>query len=186
VKGNKNVRKFAKCQSRVTWNYSYSFSIPIALWNTIIRVCLVDFYQKCISQFIAFSYWSRNITISRCVSWQRELKQYDNNANPTTTFRLSLRAEYSTQIMYDAIMIAGMHTPAILDALRKSRWCSPSNITARAVPPATYLPVRRWSSWQQKYHMRVFNEFFVMDGHYRDHSFCILKSNATDRYFHPL
>jgi len=38
-----------------------------------------------------------------------------------TTFRLSLRAEYNTQIMYDAIMIAGMHTLAILDALRKSR-----------------------------------------------------------------
>jgi len=138
-------------------------------------MCLVDIYRKCISQFIALSHWSRNITISRCISWQRELKRYDNNANPTTTFRLSLRAEYSTQIMYDAIMIAGMHTPAILDELRKSRWCSPSNVTARAVPPATYLPVRRWSSWQQKYRMRIFNECFVTDGHYRDRSFCISK-----------
>lgn len=81
---------------------------------------------------------------------KRQKQHNDNYASPAT-FRLSLRAEYSTQIMYDAIMIAGTHIPATVDPPRRSRWCSPSNITAKAVPPATYLPVRRWSSWQQKY-----------------------------------
>lgn len=114
----------------------------------------------------------------------------ENSESSTTktmwgpTFRLSLRAEYSTQIMYDAIMIAGTHTPAMVDTPRKSRWYSPSSITARAIPPATYLPVRRWSSWRQKYHMRILNECFAT-GIIR--SFCISRSNesCTDRYFYP-